>query len=121
MTMNKIRFGPFELDAKAGELTRSGRRIRLQDKPLRLLQALVEQPGEVVSRDELRARLWPTGIVVEFDNGLNNAANKLRAVLGDSASAPEYIETVGRRGYRFVGELLEEPVSAPPVDPAATA
>ena len=109
MSKNKIRFGPFELDVKAGELSRSGRRIRLQEKPLKLLQTLVEQPGEVVSRDELRARLWPAGIVVEFDNGLNNAANKLRAVLGDSASSPKYIETVGRRGYRFVGDLLEEP------------
>jgi TolB-like protein/DNA-binding winged helix-turn-helix (wHTH) protein len=120
MTNNKIRFGPFELDVKAGELSRSGRRVRLQEKPLRLLQALVEQAGEVVSRDELRARLWPTGIVVEFDNGLNNAANKLRAVLGDSASSPKYVETVGRRGYRFVGALVDEPV---PVltEPAARA
>ena len=116
MSNNKIRFGSFELDVKAGELTRGGRRVRLQDKPLNMLLVLVAQPGEVVSRDELRARLWPLNIVVDFDNGLNNAANKLRAVLGDSANAPRYIETVGRRGYRFIGAL--EKSAAPARDPA---
>ena len=110
----KIRFGPFELDAKAGELRKSGRRIRLQDKPLRLLVALLEQRGEVVTREELRERLWPGNIVVEFDNGLNNAANKLRAALADSANEPKYIETVGRRGYRFVGAVTaDEPAVQP--------
>ena len=76
MSNNKIRFGPFELDVKAGELRRGGRRVRLQEKPLKMLQALVEQPGEVMSRDELRARLWPATMVVDFDNGLNNAAQQ---------------------------------------------
>jgi TolB-like protein/DNA-binding winged helix-turn-helix (wHTH) protein/Flp pilus assembly protein TadD len=113
MANNKIRFGSFELDAKAGELRRDGRRMRLQEKPLKMLLALVEQAGEVVSRDELRARLWPAKVVVDFDNGLNNAANKLRAVLGDSANAPRYIETVGRRGYRFIGALDSGDAVAP--------
>ena len=119
----RIRFGPFELDTKAGELKKGARRVRLQDKPLRLLVALIEQRGEVVTREELRERLWPGNVVVEFDNGLNNAVNKLRAALADSADEPKYIETVGRRGYRFVGALAEpEPlplvtavVTEPPV------
>jgi TolB-like protein len=101
----KVRFGPFELDIRAGELSKGRRRVRLQEKPLRLLLALVEQPNQVVTREELRVRLWPANIVVEFDNGLNNAVNKLRHVLGDSASAPKYVETVGRRGYRFIGTI----------------
>jgi TolB-like protein/DNA-binding winged helix-turn-helix (wHTH) protein/Tfp pilus assembly protein PilF len=118
MSSHRICFGPFELDTKAGELRRGGRRVRLQEKPLKLLQALVEQPGETLSRDELRTRLWPPPLVVDFDNGLNNAANKLRAVLGDSPSAPRYIETVGRRGYRFIGEVAAH---APASDVAAHA
>jgi TolB-like protein/DNA-binding winged helix-turn-helix (wHTH) protein len=108
----RIRFGPFELDARAGELRRAGRRIRLQDKPLRLLIALIEQRGEIVTRDELRERLWPGNVVVEFDNGLNNAVNKLRAALDDSAAEPQFVETVGRRGYRFVGTLESPAASA---------
>jgi TolB-like protein/DNA-binding winged helix-turn-helix (wHTH) protein len=111
----RIRFGPFELDTKAGELWRGPRRIRLQDKPLRMLVALLEQRGEVVTREELRERLWPGNVVVEFDNGLNNAVNKIRAALGDSATEPQYVETVGRRGYRFVGSIDSTPeTSAPP-------
>jgi TolB-like protein/DNA-binding winged helix-turn-helix (wHTH) protein/Flp pilus assembly protein TadD len=108
---DRIRFGPFELDPKAGELKKGARRVRLQDKPLRLLVALIEARGEVVTRDELRERLWPGNVVVEFDAGLNNAVNKLRAALADSAGEPEFIETVDRRGYRFVGALAEP---APP-------
>jgi TolB-like protein/DNA-binding winged helix-turn-helix (wHTH) protein len=118
---DRIRFGPFELDAKAGELWRGARRIRLQDKPLRLLVALIEQRGEIVTREELRERLWPGNVVVEFDSGLNNAVNKLRAALADSAHAPEYIETVGRRGYRFVAPLGvdSEPAAGRPPEPIA--
>lgn len=100
-----LHFGPFALDVSAGELMRGHRRVRLQDKPLRVLMTLVERPGCVVSREELRARLWPPGRVVEFDDGLNTAINKLRHALGDSAGTPRYVETVGRRGYRFIGEL----------------
>ncbi len=119
----KIRFGAFELDTRAGEIRKGGRRVRLQDKPLRLLIALIEHRGDVVTREELRERLWPGNVVVEFDNGLNNAVNKLRAALGDSPEEPRYIETVGRRGYRFIGELGTDQaagVAAPtPVRPSA--
>jgi len=127
MADGKTRFGPFELDTKAGELARSGRRVRLQDKPLKLLVALVERPHEVVTREELRARLWPPNMVVEFDDGLNTAVNKLRRALGDAAGAPRYVETVGRRGYRFIGQLaddgpvLEAPIPARARIAAATA
>jgi TolB-like protein/DNA-binding winged helix-turn-helix (wHTH) protein/Flp pilus assembly protein TadD len=108
MKDEKIRFGPFELDPKAGELRRrGGRRIRLQQRPLKMLEALLANPGEVVTRDELRMRLWPANVIVDFDNGLNNAVNKLRAALGDPATAPQYIETVGRRGYRFIGSVAD--------------
>jgi serine/threonine-protein kinase len=113
-----LHFGPFALDTSAGELVRGRKRVRLQDKPLRVLIALVERPGTVVPREELRARLWPPGMVVEFDDGLNTAINKLRHALGDSAATPRYIETVGRRGYRFIGELAS---SSPRSEPAPSA
>jgi TolB-like protein/DNA-binding winged helix-turn-helix (wHTH) protein len=113
---DRIRFGPFELDTKAGELWKGARRVRLQDKPLRLLVTLLEHRGEIVTREELRERLWPGNVVVEFDNGLNNAVNKLRAALGDSVTEPQYIETVGRRGYRFLAPLAGDgETAAPPV------
>ena len=115
-----MRFGPFELDVAAGELVEDGRRVRLQEKPLQLLLALVERPNLVVSREELRARLWRPGMVVEFDDGLNTAVNKLRHALGDSADAPRYVETVGRRGYRFVGSLRGDETPAPPPVPASS-
>ena len=114
MTNEKIRFGPFELDPKAGELRRGTRRVRLQDKSLKMLVALVEASGEIVTREELRKRLWPPNVIVDFDNGLNNAINKLRTVLGDSATEPKYIETVGRRGYRFIGSVAEAQTESPP-------
>ncbi|HEX6999296.1 MAG TPA: tetratricopeptide repeat protein [Gammaproteobacteria bacterium] len=117
MQTDKVRFGPFELDFRAGELRRGGKRVRLQEKPLLFLQALIERPSEIVTREELRARLWPPNIVVDFDNGLNNAANKLRTLLDDSVSHPKYIETVGRRGYRFIGEVVADE----PDDPVAAA
>jgi len=114
MNNEKIRFGPFELDPKAGELRHGRRRVRLQERPLKMLVALLATPGEVVTREELRARLWPAKVFVDFDNGLNNAVNKLRTALGDSAAKPEYIETVGRRGYRFIGSVVPE-AETPPV------
>jgi TolB-like protein/DNA-binding winged helix-turn-helix (wHTH) protein/Flp pilus assembly protein TadD len=109
-----VRFGPFEADLKAGELRKEGRRRRLQEKPFRVLAALLDHPGEVVTREELRQHLWPSDTFVDFDNGLNNSVNKLRIALGDSASAPRFVETVGRRGYRFVGTIQ------PADEPAAT-
>ena len=127
MNNEKIRFGPFELDPKAGELRHGRRRVRLQERPLKMLVALLATPGEVVTREELRARLWPAKVFVDFDNGLNNAVNKLRTALGDSAAKPEYIETVGRRGYRFIGSVAAAetpPVQTSPpraLDPVAAA
>jgi TolB-like protein/DNA-binding winged helix-turn-helix (wHTH) protein/Tfp pilus assembly protein PilF len=101
----RLRFGAFEIDVKAGELWKHGRRIRLQEQPYRVLLALLEVPGETVTRQELRERLWPAETFVDFDNGLNNVINRLRSALGDSATSPRLIETVGRRGYRFIGEV----------------
>src|SRR5262245_27929481 len=112
MPPTALRFDTFEVDVRAGEIRRRGRRVRLQEKPFQLLQALLEQPGEIVTRDELRKRLWPSDTFVDFDNGLNNAANKLRSALGDSADSPRFVETVGRRGYRFIGLLGSRPGNA---------
>jgi TolB-like protein/Tfp pilus assembly protein PilF len=104
----RIRFGPFEVDLRTGELRRKGFKIRLQNKPFQILATLLECPGELVTRDELHRRLWPGDTFVDFDNGLNTALNKLRDSLGDSAEEPLYIETLPRRGYRLMA-----PVSKP--------
>src|SRR5258708_27521479 len=98
------RFGPFEVDFRAGELLKNGRRIRLQDQPLQVLAMLLEHPGNVVTRDEFRQKLWPNDTFVDFDHGLNNAINRLRETLCDAAENPRYIETLPRRGYRFIRE-----------------
>ena len=100
-----IRFGAFELDPTSGELLKRGVRFRLRDKPLQVLLALLERPGETVTRQELQHRLWPGDTFVEFENGLNNAVSRLRDALGDSADTPRYIETLPRRGYRFIAPL----------------
>src|ERR1700756_3699991 len=112
-----VRFAHFEVDFRAGELRKHGRRIRLQDQPLRVLAMLVERPGEVVTRDELRLQLWPADTFVDFDHGLNSAVARLRESLNDSAEQPRYVETVPRRGYRFIGaiegpELISEASTA---------
>jgi TolB-like protein/DNA-binding winged helix-turn-helix (wHTH) protein/Tfp pilus assembly protein PilF len=99
------RFQGFELDSRAGELRFGGEKIPLQEKPLRILQRLVDCPGDVVTRDELRQALWSADTFVDFDGGLNTAVNKLRSALGDSATEPRFIETVGRRGYRFLAPV----------------
>ena len=109
-----VRFGVFEADLAAGELRKSGVRIRLQDQPFQILTLLLERPGEVVSREEIRQRLWPADTFVDFDHSLNTAVNKLREALGDSASSPRYIETLARKGYRFVAPVH-------PVEPAPSA
>src|SRR5262249_7757994 len=101
----RLRFGPFEIDFQRRELRKEGRRLRLQEQPFQILQSLVESPGEVVSREEIRKRLWPDGSVVEFDHSINAAVKRLRDVLRDSADKPRYIETVARRGYRFIAEV----------------
>src|SRR5215469_13274884 len=105
------RFGPFEVDLRAGELRKYGVRLRLQEQPLRLLAMLLERPGEAVLRDEIRMVLWPNQTVVEFDQGINAAVKRLRTALVDSATKARYIETLARRGYRFIGSL--EPVDTP--------
>jgi DNA-binding winged helix-turn-helix (wHTH) protein/Tol biopolymer transport system component len=97
-----IRFAAFEVDLRAGELRKNGLRIRLQEQPFQILLALAEKPGEVITREELRARLWQADTFVDFDHGLNAAIRRLRDALGDSAESPRFVETVARRGYRFL-------------------
>ncbi len=100
-----VRFGLFELDLKAGQLSRNGTKLRLPQQPLQLLAVLLERPGEIVTRDELRQRLWPSDVFVDFDHGLNKSMQKLRDALGDSATSPRYIETIPRVGYRFIAPV----------------
>src|SRR6202051_919185 len=100
--VRSIRFGVFEVDLRAGEITKKGIRIRLQGQPYLLLITLLKQRGEVVTREEVRRTLWPEDTFVDFDHSLGSAANKLREALGDSATNPRFIETVPRRGYRFI-------------------
>lgn len=111
-TATGFRFGPFALDLHSGDLSRNGRRVRLQEKPRRLLIALAEHPGEIVSREELRERLWPEDTFVIFEDGLNTAVRKLREVLGDDPQSPRYIETVRGRGYRFTAKIDVAPMPA---------
>src|SRR5216110_3725178 len=98
-------FGVFEVDLKAVELRKHGVRIKLQEQPFQILSLLLEHPGEVVTRDELRQKLWPAHTFVDFDRSLNKAMTKLRAALGDSPESPRYIETLHRRGYRFLAPI----------------
>ncbi len=107
-----VRFGAYELDIRAGELRKSGIRIKLQEQPLLVLQALLENPGAVLTRDDLQKRIWPADTFVDFDHGLHAAVNRLRAALNDSADNPRYVETVGRRGYRFIGPVENLPIEA---------
>lgn len=103
--LDAVRFGPFQADLRTRELLREGRRIRLPGLPFEVLIALVERPGELVTREELRRRLWPDGTFVDFDNNLNSAITRLRQALGDAADAPRYIETLPRLGYRFLAPV----------------
>lgn len=115
----RYKFDEFEADLRAAELRRSGTRVKLQLQPFQVLVALLERPQEVVTRDELRQRLWPQDTFVDFDHGLNTAMVKLRDVLGDSASTPRYIETIAKRGYRFLGSPVAVPEQPAPAQPAA--
>jgi DNA-binding winged helix-turn-helix (wHTH) protein len=125
-TGSKYKFDDFEADLRAAELRRGGTRLKLQLQPFQVLVALLERPREVVTREELRQRLWPEDTFVDFDHGLNTAMVKLRDVLGDSASNPKFIETIAKRGYRFLGnaEVILDQTAAPvaklpaPADPA---
>lgn len=113
-----VRFGRFEADLRGGELRKEGRRIRLQEQPFQILRMLLESPGEVISREDIRKRLWPDNTVVEFDHSINAAVKRLRDALRDSADKPRYIETVARRGYRFIGDIeppTHHPTGAEPI------
>ncbi len=107
-----LRFDAFEVDLSAGQVRKRGIRISLRDQPFQVLATLLEHPGEVVTREELRRRLWHDNVFVDFENGLNIAIARLRTVLGDSAEHPRFIETLPRRGYRFIGEVLSPPVAS---------
>src|ERR1700689_3813221 len=102
-----IRFGPYAVNPQTGELRRKGLKVRLQGKSFQILAALLERPGELVTRDELRQKLWSSDTFVDWDNGLNTALTKLREALCDSAENPRYIETIPKRGYRFVAPVRE--------------
>jgi Tol biopolymer transport system component/DNA-binding winged helix-turn-helix (wHTH) protein len=119
----QVRFGVFEVDLKTGELCKRGQRIHLQEQPFQVLVALLEQPGEVVTREELRLKLWSAETFVDFDHSLNVAVRRLRDALGESAESPVFIETVARRGYRFIGPLGKEervPATSPNTPPPTT-
>ena len=117
----RYRFGLYEADPRTGELLREGRKIKLQEQPFQVLLALLERPNEIVTREELRLRLWPSDTFVDFDHGLNTAINKLRDALRDSASNPRFIETLARRGYRFLApvESVDLTSAAEPIPTAA--
>src|SRR5262245_50174814 len=101
----RIRFGPYEVDPRACEFRKHGVRLRIRQQPFQILLMLLERPGEVVLREEIRQRLWPDNTIVEFEHSINTAVQKLRDALSESASSPVYIETVPRRGYRFLGAV----------------
>src|ERR1700746_595842 len=98
-------FDVFQIDLRAGELRREGRRVKLQEQPFRVLFLLLERAGDIVTREELREKLWPADTFVDFDHGLNSAVARLREALRDSAEKPRYIETIAKRGYRFIAPL----------------
>src|SRR4051795_11166321 len=102
----RVRLGPFELEPRSCELSPSCLRQSLPEQPLALLRALLAHPGELVTRDELRRELWPEDTFVDFERGLNAAVKRLRDVLGDSAEEPKFIETIPRRGYRLIADIV---------------
>jgi DNA-binding winged helix-turn-helix (wHTH) protein/Tol biopolymer transport system component len=115
LQVDRLRFGVFEVDLRAGELRKHGIRIHLQRQPFKILAALMEHPGDVVTREDLRQRIWGPEIVVDFDHSLGTAVNKLREALSDSADTPQYIETLAKRGFRFIAPVA--PIEMPPVLP----
>jgi DNA-binding winged helix-turn-helix (wHTH) protein len=100
-----VRFGIFEVDLETGELRRKGLKVRLQEQPFQVLRMLLERPGELVRREDLRQRLWPEVLFADFEPGLNKAVHKVRLALGDSADNPRFVETLAGRGYRFIATL----------------
>src|SRR5438105_8920867 len=111
LQVNSLRFGAYEFDLRAGELRKHGMRIKLQEQPCQILAILLEHRGEMVTREELQSRLWPRNTFVDFDHSLNTAVMRLREVLSDSSENPRFIETLPRRGYRFVAPVEGRPAS----------
>jgi DNA-binding winged helix-turn-helix (wHTH) protein len=109
-----IRFSTFEVNLDTGELRERGQRVKLQEQPFQVLAALLERPGELVTREELRRKLWPTDTFVDFDHSLNAAIKRLRDALGESAERPVFIETLARRGYRFICPSNMDPMPQGP-------
>src|SRR5262245_40712871 len=105
MDRQVVRFNGFEVDLRSRELRKAGARVRLQDQPFHILAMLLEHPGDIVTRDEIRDRLWPDGTFVDFEHSVNAAIKRLRAALGDTAESPRFVETLHRRGYRFVAPI----------------
>src|SRR5215471_3776130 len=116
-TRRFARFGIFEVDFHEHKLTKGGIRIRLQEQPFRILALLLEHPGQLVTREEIRLQVWPQDLFVDFDAALNTAVGKLRAALSDSADNPRFLETVPRHGYRFVAPVVWSPGLDPPIPP----
>lgn len=115
-----IRFGTFQLDTQAGQLLKNGRVIRLKPQPLRLLQLLISRPGELVTRDEIRDLLWGTDTFVDFEQGMNTAVRQIREALGDDAETPIFVETVPKRGYRFIAPVDSGIPASTPLHPRGT-
>src|SRR6202046_2257651 len=113
---DKIRFGAYELDRDAMELRKDGVPVRLQDQPLRVLAMLTERPGETVTREQLQERIWGNTFV-DFDQSLNKAVNRVREALNDNAGTPQYVETVPRRGYRFIASVAASSGAEAPAPP----
>jgi DNA-binding winged helix-turn-helix (wHTH) protein len=112
---HKLRFGPFQLDTQFGQVSKDAIVLKLQGQPVQILQILLEKPGELVTREELRQRLWASDTFVDFDHSLNTAIKKLRQALSDEADTPRYIQTLPKRGYRFIaqGDGSRAPVAEP--------
>src|SRR5271154_6235826 len=115
---SKVTFGLFEADLQSGELWKAGKRIKIQSQPFKVLSILLEHPGEIVAREELQLRLWGKDTIVDFDHSLGTAINKIREALGDSAENPRFVETLARRGYRFIApvgypNVLSDDLQAP--------
>src|SRR5712691_6139386 len=124
LVSHPVRFDVFEVDLRAGELRKHGIKLSLQEQPFLILQTLLETPGQIVTREELQKKIWPEDTFVDFDHGLHAAVNRLRQALGDAADSPRFVETVARRGYRFIGQVQEQPAIAAlpsPLVPAVAA
>src|SRR5580698_9360315 len=114
--VRRYRFGIFEADASTGELRRQGVRVKLNAQPFQVLCLLLERPGELLTREQIAHELWPDGTFVDFEHGVNSAVNRIREALGDTAGNPRFLETLARRGYRFVApveRLTPDPITAP--------